>query len=243
MKSTLFISFFHVPFGTKEIHQASLIKLRSAYFHCRIYELETTTAERSWLAIYWPIPKGNLPVEIQWKRCLWFKCWSKKVQHTTGVVIVVYIHKSWYIQYTCIIYIYTHLFGWVPSTMNFSVSKKNGNFRETSAPQAIFAILKKSSLELMPTACGARVSPRLGPFILPSTKKLLPNASCAKVITWKCLENAWKMLGSHVKFKVWWRLVSHMKFKVLFLLFRDLRQMSETSSFDSSVTWIFFAST
>lgn len=110
MKSTLFISFFHVPFGTKEIHQASLIKLRSAYFHCRIYELETTTAERSWLAIYWPIPKGNLPVEIQWKRCLWFKCWSKKVQHTTGVVIVVYIHKSWYIQYTCIIYIYIHIF-------------------------------------------------------------------------------------------------------------------------------------
>ena len=48
MESMLFISFFHVPFGTKEIHhQASLIKLRSAYFHCRIYELETTTAERS----------------------------------------------------------------------------------------------------------------------------------------------------------------------------------------------------
>ena len=49
--------------------------------------------------------------------------------------------------------------------------------------QAILAILKKSSLELIPTAWGARVSPRFGPAILPSTKKLLPKDSCAKVIT------------------------------------------------------------
>ena len=135
-------------------------------------------------------------------------------------------------------HIYAHLFGWVPSTMKFSVSKKNGNFWETWAPQAIFAILKKSSLELMPTACGARVSPRLGPFILPSTKKLLPNASCAKVITWKmrgkCLEVMSNSRFDDVLFQQW-------NVKFCFFSFVIYGKCLNTSSFDSSVTWILFA--
>lgn len=74
MESTLFISFFHVPFGTKEIHQASLIKLRSDRGAFLTGDLladpQREFASRN------PVKKVPLIQVV-----------GQKYQHTTGVVV------------------------------------------------------------------------------------------------------------------------------------------------------------